>query len=101
MNNGNRSYIYILSNKYNTTFYIGVTSNIEKRLWQHRQGQIPGFTQRYSLHKLIYYEEYYTIIDAIAREKQLKNWHRDWKLNLIRSKNPNFDDLSVANGIPK
>lgn len=88
-------YIYILTNKNNTTFYIGVTNNIIKRLFEHKTGLIEGFTKRYRLKKLVYLEEYDDIKTAIAREKQLKNWHRKWKLNLIKKVNPEFKDLSV------
>lgn len=88
-------YVYILTNKNNTTFYIGVTNNIVKRLFEHRTGLIEGFTKRYRLKKLVYLEEYNDVNEAIAREKQLKNWHREWKLNLIRRVNPEFNDLSV------
>ncbi len=88
-------YIYILTNKYNTTFYIGVTNSITKRLFEHRMEIMDGFTKKYKVKKLVYLEEYNDIKEAIAREKQLKNWHRDWKLNLIRKVNPEFKDMSV------
>lgn len=88
-------YIYILTNKNNTTFYIGVTNSIIKRVFEHKTGLMDGFTRKYKLKKLVYLEEYNDIREAIAREKQLKNWHRDWKLNLIKKVNPNFNDLSV------
>jgi len=87
-------YAYILINHTNTTFYIGVTNNINRRILEHQSGGVPGFTQKYHLKKLIYLEESANIIDAIAREKQLKNWHRDWKINLIKSLNPSLNDLS-------
>ncbi|OGH13888.1 MAG: hypothetical protein A3H50_00760 [Candidatus Levybacteria bacterium RIFCSPLOWO2_02_FULL_37_10] len=88
-------FVYILTNKNNTTFYIGVTNNIVKRLFEHRTGLIEGFTKKYKLKKLIYLEEYSNVNEAIAREKQLKNWHREWKLNLIKKVNPKFNDLSI------
>ncbi|MDP2649206.1 MAG: GIY-YIG nuclease family protein [bacterium] len=88
-------FIYILTNKNNSTFYIGVTNNIVKRLFEHRTELIEGFTKRYKLKKLVYLEEFTDIKEAIAREKQLKNWHREWKLNLIKKVNPEFNDLSV------
>ena len=84
-----------MTNKNNTTLYIGVTNNIVKRSFEHRAGLIEGFTKKYKLKKLVYIEEYNDIKLAIAREKQLKNWHRDWKLNLIKAVNPKFDDLSI------
>ena len=85
-------YVYIMSNKHRTTFYIGVTNNIARRVSEHRAG-MSAFTKRYNLHHLVYYEEITGIRKAIAREKQLKNWHRDWKINLIRSANPEMKDL--------
>lgn len=88
-------YVYILTNKTNTTFYIGVTNSIAKRLFEHRFELTNGFTKKYKLKKLIYIEEYNNIKEAIAREKQLKNWHRDWKINLIKAVNPNLEDISI------
>ncbi len=88
-------FVYILTNKNNTTFYVGVTNNIVKRVFEHKSGLTEGFTKKYKLRKLVYLEEYHNVREAIAREKQLKNWHREWKLNLIKKVNPNFDDLSV------
>jgi putative endonuclease len=87
-------YVYIMSNFKRTTFYIGVTSDLASRIYQHRAGELDGFTKRYHLKYLVYYEDAGTIVDAIAREKQLKNWHREWKINLIKSKNPEMKDLS-------
>lgn len=86
-------YVYILTNINNTTFYIGVTNNLIRRIYEHKKGMADGFTKRYKLKKLIYFEEYQDPKAAIAREKQLKNWHRQWKLNLIKSTNPDFEDL--------
>lgn len=89
-----RSYfIYILTNFKNTVFYIGVTNNLERRVFEHKNHLIKGFIDKYNLDKLVYFEECNDINQAIMREKQLKNWHRDWKLNLIRSMNPLFNDL--------
>ena len=85
--------VYILTNYNNTTFYIGVTSNLPKRIWEHKNKVVEGFTQKYNLDKLVYYEITDSIISAIKREKQLKNWHRDWKINLIKETNPEFKDL--------
>ena len=84
-----------MTNKNNSTFYIGVTNNIVKRVFEHKTGLIDGFTRRYKTKKLVYLEEYYRIKEAIAREKQLKNWHRDWKINLIKKVNPEFNDMSI------
>ena len=87
-------YIYIMSNKNNSTFYVGITNSIVKRTFEHKVGLIDGFTKKYKVGKLVYLEEFNDIKEAIAREKQLKNWHREWKLNLIKKVNPNFIDLS-------
>ncbi len=87
-------YVYILSNFKNTSLYIGVTNNIEKRVREHKNDLINGFTKKYNITKLVYYEEYRYINDAIKREKQLKNWHREWKVELIESMNPKFPDLA-------
>ncbi len=88
-------YVYIMTNKFNTTFYIGVTNNIFKRTFEHKVGLLDGFTKKYKIKKLVYLEEYHDINQAIAREKQLKNWYREWKLNLIKKVNPDFNDLSI------
>lgn len=69
-------YVYILTNKYNTTLYTGVTNNLERRILEHKYGIVEGFSKKYQLNKLIYFEEYQNTIDAISREKQLKRWHR-------------------------
>lgn len=87
-----RGYIYILGNN-NLVLYIGVSSNLIKRIYEHKQEFIEGFTKKYKLHKLLYYEVLESIGEAIKREKQLKNWHRNWKLNLIKTSNPTFKDL--------
>jgi len=89
-------YVYILSNKINTVFYIGVTDNLKRKLYEHKNELIDGFTKKYKLKKLVYFEEYQDINEAIKREKQLKNWHRDWKINLIKNKNSTFKDLSES-----
>jgi putative endonuclease len=85
---------YILSNKSNTTFYIGVTSELENRVWQHKNKVYDGFTSKYEINKLVYYEEYQWIHDAIAREKQLKGGSRQKKIDLIIAANPGWNDLS-------
>ena len=92
--NMNQSYfIYILASKRNGTLYVGVTSDLLKRVWQHKHNLIEGFTKRYKIHLLVYYEMYRNINEAIAREKQLKKWNRDWKLKLIEKTNPDWEDL--------
>jgi len=88
------SFVYFLTNTHNTVLYIGVTSNLEKRIWEHRNGIIKSsFTSKYNCHKLVYYEAYGDIRYAIAREKQLKNWKREWKNELVEKDNPEWQDL--------
>jgi len=89
------SYVYIITNKRNGTLYIGVTSNPSKRITEHKQGLLDGFSKRYSLKLLVWYEEHPDIYSAIKREKQLKKWNRVWKLELIERTNPNWEDLSI------
>lgn len=89
-----RSYfIYILASKRNGTLYIGITSNLIKRVWEHKNNLVEGFTKQYNIHILVYFEETSDVESAILKEKKLKNWHRDWKINLINSFNPNWKDL--------
>ena len=88
-----QSYTYILSNKNRTVLYIGVTSNLKQRISQHKEGITKGFTSKYNTHNLLYYETFTDINQAIKREKQLKNWHKDWKWNLIKEFNPECIDL--------
>ena len=85
--------IYIMANKRNGTLYTGVTSDLIKRVYQHKQGQIAGFTKEYGCHQLVYYEQYETMMAAIEREKQIKAGSRKKKLALIESINPNWIDL--------
>ena len=92
--------VYILASQPFGTLYIGVTSNLVARLWQHRSGEVPGFTRRYKVHRLVRYEQFGDMAAAIAREKQLKNWHRQWKINLIQSDNPDWHDLAPGLGLP-
>ncbi|WP_198952487.1 GIY-YIG nuclease family protein [Mucilaginibacter sp. MD40] len=86
-------YVYIMTNAYRTTFYIGVTSDLRARIWQHLNNEGSLFVKKYRLFDLMYYESFDRITDAIDREKQLKNWHRDWKINLIKSINPEMKNL--------
>ncbi len=86
-------YVYIMSNHKRTTFYIGVTNNLERRVAEHKANAGSVFTTKYKLHYLVYFEVIYDIEQAIKREKQLKRWHRDWKINLIKSVNPLMNDL--------
>ena len=85
--------VYILASKRNGTLYIGVTSDIVKRVWEHNNNLVEGFTKRYSVHRLVWYELHESIESAIKREKQLKDWKRQWKLELIEDTNPNWIDL--------
>nr|WP_228237590.1 GIY-YIG nuclease family protein [Muricauda sp. M10] len=89
----NQSFVYILTNKFRTTFYIGVTSNLAKRVVEHREGRGSAFTKKYILTDLVHFEVFSDINQAIAREKQLKNWHHDWKVNLIKEQNPSLETL--------
>lgn len=84
-----------MTNYQETTFYIGVTNNLLRRVLEHKNKEKEGFSSKYNLTKLVYFEVTNSSIDAIAREKQLKRWHRQWKINLIKEFNPNFDDLSL------
>jgi putative endonuclease len=89
-------YVYIMANKINSVVYIGMTNNLIRRVYDHREGLIDGFTKDYNVKKLVYFETHETAYEAITREKKLKNWHRDWKDNLIKEGNPNWDDLYVG-----
>ncbi|MGB0429507.1 MAG: GIY-YIG nuclease family protein [Bacteroidia bacterium] len=91
-----QGFVYITSNKNRTTFYIGVTSNIEQRVYEHKTGVFGGFTNKYNCHELVYYEEIQGMANAINREKQLKNWKREWKIELIKKENPEMKDLSAG-----
>ena len=85
-------YVYILTNKNNKVIYVGVTNSLRRRLYEHKSEQIEGFTKKYHLHKLVYFEEYSDINDAIAREKQIKRWKRAKKNWLVETLNPNWID---------
>ena len=85
--------VYLLASKKNGTLYIGVTSNLIQRIWQHRSESALGFTQKYRVHRLVYYEIHNEMAEAILKEKRLKKWNRRWKVNLIEEKNPNWIDL--------
>lgn len=85
--------VYILASKRNGTLYIGVTSNLQKRAWEHKNDLVEGFTRRYGVHRLVYFELHEDMISAIRREKQMKKWNRAWKLELIERQNPRRNDL--------
>ncbi|MEX0853764.1 MAG: GIY-YIG nuclease family protein [Bauldia sp.] len=86
-------YVYIMTKRRYGTLYIGVTNDIARRAWEHREGLVPGFTKAYGLKLLVLVEEYQWVQDAIHREKRLKHWKRAWKIALIEKANPNWDDL--------
>jgi putative endonuclease len=91
--------VYILASGHYGAIYIGVTSNLLQRLVQHREGLLPGFTSRYKVHRLVHFEMFGEMERAIVREKQLKNWRRQWKVNLIDAENPEWRDLAVGLGL--
>jgi len=85
--------VYILASRKGGVLYIGVTAELKRRVWEHKEGIGSAFTNRYGIHKLVYFEAHPTMESAISREKQLKNWKRAWKIALIESTNPEWDDL--------
>jgi len=92
--------VYILAKAYHSTLYTGVTSNLIGRILQHREGAFDGFTKRYRIHRLVWYEVGEEMDSAIRREKQIKRWRREFKYNLIERDNPPWDDLAVGLGLP-
>ena len=86
-------WVYILASKPQGTLYIGVTNDLLRRIWEHREEMVPGFTKTYGVKRLVYWEQFDQILDAIARDKQLKRWRRDWKRALIEEFNPHWLDL--------
>ena len=86
-------WVYIMTNRPNGTLYVGVTADLARRVWEHREGSVEGFTKRYGLRRLVHAEWHEDIRDAIQREKNLKHWPRAWKLSLIGRSNPHWDDL--------
>jgi putative endonuclease len=87
------SFVYILASRRNGTLYVGSTTNLAKRVWEHKNKVIPGFTAKYSVHQLVYYEMHQDIMEAAWRERQFKNWCRKWKINMIEKFNPTWRDL--------
>jgi len=85
--------VYLLASKRNGTLYIGVTSNLPARIWQHKNDQVEGFTKKYQVHQLVYFEMHEDMVAAIQREKQLKKWRRQWKIELIEKGNSQWKDL--------
>ncbi len=88
-------FVYILASQINGTIYIGITNDLQRRIWEHKQGKIRGFTQKYGVDKLVYFEEFGEVDEAIQREKRLKKWKRAWKIRLIHAENPSWRDLSL------
>jgi putative endonuclease len=85
--------VYILSSQRNGTLYVGVSSNLVKRIWEHRNDALDGFSKKYGVHLLVYYEQHLSMAEAITREKQIKKWNRAWKIRLIEERNPQWQDL--------
>jgi putative endonuclease len=85
--------VYILTNKPRGVLYIGVTGDLKRRMKEHRKDLLDGFTNKYKLKKLVFVEQFGCVYEAIGKEKQLKRWHRDWKINLIEERNPSWNDL--------
>ncbi|WP_408741654.1 GIY-YIG nuclease family protein [Vibrio mediterranei] len=85
--------VYILSSRSNKVLYVGVTSQLKQRIWQHKNSVVDGFSKKYHVNKLVFFEVHQSMTAAITREKQIKRWKRDWKENLIKSMNPNWMDL--------
>ena len=92
--------VYMLASQPNGTFYTGVTNDLVRRVWEHRNDTIDGFTKKYGVHRLVYYELHPSMIEAIRREKQIKKWRRTWKIELIEKENPEWRDLwpSIVEG---
>jgi putative endonuclease len=86
-------YVYLLTNRPYGTLYTGVTNDLVRRTWEHRNNLVEGFTHEHQLHRLVWYEVHGDILEAIRREKLIKKWHRDWKVNLVQKTNPAWDDL--------
>ena len=86
-------YVYIVTNHKHGTLYIGVTSDLERRIYEHREAATPGFASKYGCRQLVWYEEHFNIADAIQREKSLKRWYRKWKIELVERFNPDWRDL--------
>jgi len=93
---GRQYYVYILASHAYGTLYVGVTNDLVRRAWEHRNNAAEGFTREHGVHRLVWYEVHEDIYEAITREKRIKKWNRDWKVNLIQSKNPAWDDLFDA-----
>lgn len=93
--NTKRYFVYIITNTYNTVFYTGITNNLIRRAFEHKNKLVAGFTKKYNLWKLIYFEEYSDVREALNREKQLKDYRREKKLELIKKQNPNLEEIKI------
>ena len=91
----NTYYVYILTNKNNNVMYVGITNNLNRRLYEHQNELIDGFTKRYHVHKLVYFESCGEVKDALAREKEIKGWKREKKNQLVETKNPNWEGIKI------
>ena len=89
-----RYFVYILASRYKGTLYVGMTRDLSRRVGQHKGRYVPGFTNDYNVHQLVYFEEYGTVLEARARERVLKRWRREWKIQLVESLNPEWRDLT-------
>ena len=87
-------YVYILASRYRGTLYVGITNDLSRRTSEHKGGMVPGFTKKYKVHLLVYYEEFASVLEARARERVLKRWRREWKFRLIENVNPRWRDLT-------
>nr|WP_321231186.1 GIY-YIG nuclease family protein [uncultured Psychroserpens sp.] len=94
-NNSHQYYLYLLASKKNGTLYIGVSNDLERRMFEHKNKLVEGFTSKYNVDKLMYFESFQYVNDAIQREKNMKKWKRQWKIDVIEKDNPNWEDLSV------
>ncbi len=92
-------FVYMLASAKHGTLYIGVTNDLQRRMWEHKEGKVAGFTEKYGVHRLVWFEIHQEINEAILREKQLKKWNRDWKIKLIEKDNPDWLDLSYDWGV--
>jgi len=93
-----RFFVYILASRYGGTLYVGVTNGLGRRMAEHKAGFVPGFTKRHAVHRLVYFEQFASILEARARERVLKRWRREWKFALIEELNPNWRDLTPQLG---
>ena len=95
MNTIHQYYVYILASKIRGTLYIGITNDLQRRVYEHKKGTIEGFTKKYKVNQLVYFETFQNVSEAISREKNLKKWKREWKVNLIEKENIKWLDLTI------